>query len=137
MTSKEDVETVQLMGNQELPKPKKKIPSLEQVHIGCLTSWIVLNCLSWVVYFILTLFNTSEAIDLCTPVNISNTTIITLNTSSLCNPVIDTPRLQDVMDANRYSFMTSDTTGITCDITSQDPLDKFNIVGTPRSIWTD
>ena len=44
----------------------------------------------------------------------------------MCHPIIDAPRLQDVIDANRYSFLVSDTNGITCDIASQDPTGKFN-----------
>ena len=118
-------ENARLMGNPGVPPPQK-ISFKKRVFLCGLCGSLAITFLSGLVNLIFLMLDTRVAIDLCPPVNVSNTTTVTLNISSLCNPITDAQRFQDVIDADRFGFIMSDTNGITCDITWQDSNRKFN-----------
>jgi len=113
------------MGNPGAPPPQK-ISLERRVFLCGLFGSLAMTFLSGLVNLFLLMLDTTVAIDLCPPVNVSNTTTVTLNITSLCNPIADAQRFQDVIDADRFGFIMSDTIGITCDITWQDSDRKFN-----------
>ena len=129
----DDNERARLIGNPGAPPPPSPPPSpppapLSTVHVwgGCLLGWAVFTCINILLTWIFSKAGPRAAIELCPPVHVSNTTTVALNASSACTPAIDAHRLQDVIAAARFGFISSHITGITCDIAWQDPEAKFN-----------
>ena len=120
-------EHARLIGNPGAASPpRSRLPSAERVYQFCVVGWVLFACVSFVVSWMLSAFGTEALIELCPPLEVTNSTTIALNASSTCRPTIDARRLQDVMKAKQLGFLESDTNGITCDVAWQDRTQKFN-----------